>query len=82
MCRAQGLNARVRRDILRRTWVPRGQALADLEAERGVRIRFVVGQSEQKDDPMELQVCGGGVCGRACKSVCVGGGPGKLKRTD
>lgn len=52
----QGLGARARRDILRRTWVPTGAGLEALERERGVRIRFVVGRSEQRDDPMEQQV--------------------------
>ena len=39
----QGLGARARRDILRRTWVPMGKGLKRLEDELGVIIRFVVG---------------------------------------
>eukprot|EP00887_Chlorella_sp_A99_P003159 scaffold9.g3159.t1 len=51
-----GLEARARRDVLRRTWVPTGEGLKALEARRGIMIRFVVGYSEQKDDPMEKQI--------------------------
>ena len=39
----QGLGARVRRDNLRRTWVPTGPALKAMEAKTGIYIRFVVG---------------------------------------
>ncbi|CAL5227666.1 g10673 [Coccomyxa viridis] len=51
-----GLGARSRRDLLRKTWVPQGKLLRDLEDEKSVVIRFVVGYSEQKDDPDELRV--------------------------
>ncbi|KAK9807182.1 hypothetical protein WJX73_004899 [Symbiochloris irregularis] len=51
-----GLNARQRRDNLRRTWVPTGSALRKMEADTGVHIRFVIGYSEQKDDPAEASV--------------------------
>ena len=39
----QGLGARSRRDLLRKTWVPQGRGLRDLEEEKSVVIRFVVG---------------------------------------
>ena len=39
----QGLGARSRRDLLRKTWVPQGKALKALEEEKKVVIRFVVG---------------------------------------
>ena len=39
----QGMGARLRRDNLRRTWVPTGKDLKRLEEERGVVIRFVIG---------------------------------------
>jgi hypothetical protein len=39
----QGLGARSRRDLLRKTWVPQGKGLRDLEEEKSVVIRFVVG---------------------------------------
>eukprot|EP00891_Asterochloris_glomerata_P007456 jgi/Astpho2/7456/e_gw1.00114.96.1_t len=48
-----GMGARERRDNLRRTWVPTGKELQRLEEERGIVIRFVIGYSEQKDDPDE-----------------------------
>ncbi|KAK9842850.1 hypothetical protein WJX74_003372 [Apatococcus lobatus] len=51
-----GLGARVRRDNLRRTWVPTGAAMKKLEEEKGIVIRFVVGYSEQKDDPDEAKL--------------------------
>ena len=37
------MGARVRRDNLRKTWVPTGKDLKRLEEERGVVIRFVIG---------------------------------------
>ena len=40
---AQGLGARVRRDNLRSTWVPTGEAMRKLEAETGLYIRFIIG---------------------------------------
>lgn len=40
---AQGLGARSRRDLLRKTWVPTGKGLKQLEDEKSVVIRFVVG---------------------------------------
>lgn len=43
MHRMQGLGARSRRDLLRKTWVPQGKLLRDLEDEKSVVIRFVVG---------------------------------------
>lgn len=41
----QGFSARARRDLLRRTWVPTGQALQRLQDEHGIAIRFIVGRS-------------------------------------
>ncbi|RMZ52821.1 hypothetical protein APUTEX25_000940 [Auxenochlorella protothecoides] len=46
-----GLGSRDRRDILRRTWFPKGTELAAWEA-RGVVVRFVVGTSVQANDPL------------------------------
>jgi hypothetical protein len=51
-----GLGARARRDKLRATWVPAGAKLAALEKDHGVVIRFVVGRSDQKDDPEERRL--------------------------
>lgn len=51
-----GMGARLRRDNLRRTWVPMGKDLKRLEEERGIVIRFVIGYSEQKDDPDEVKL--------------------------
>ena len=51
-----GLGARARRDVLRRTWVPTGSNLTALEASLGVVIRFVVGYSDQRDDPDERRL--------------------------
>lgn len=42
-CWVQGLGARSRRDLLRKTWVPQGRGLKDIEDEKSVVIRFVVG---------------------------------------
>lgn len=39
----QGLGAQNRREILRKTWVPSGKKLKDLEDKTGIVIRFVVG---------------------------------------
>ena len=39
----QGLGARSRRDLLRKTWVPTGKGLKQLEDDKSVVIRFVVG---------------------------------------
>eukprot|EP00884_Botryococcus_braunii_P017186 jgi/Botrbrau1/4150/Bobra.0192s0019.2 len=51
-----GLGAQNRREILRKTWVPTGKKLKELEDRTGIVIRFVVGYSEQKDDPDELRI--------------------------
>ena len=52
----QGLGARSRRDLLRKTWVPQGKALRDLEEEKSVVIRFVVGyRSEAAQYPPHLR---------------------------
>ncbi|KAK9817855.1 hypothetical protein WJX72_003172 [[Myrmecia] bisecta] len=52
-----GLGARVRRDNLRKTWVPSTiEGLHKLEQEKGIVIRFMVGYSEQKDDADEQQL--------------------------
>ena len=40
---AQGIGARLRRENLRKTWVPKGEAARKMESERGIYIRFVVG---------------------------------------
>lgn len=51
-----GISARARRDKLRETWVPGGAGLAALERDHGVVIRFVVGHSDQADDPDEARL--------------------------
>ncbi|MCO5567547.1 hypothetical protein L7F22_021241 [Adiantum nelumboides] len=37
-------SSRKRRDSVRQTWMPTGKKLKDLEAEKGIVIRFVIGQ--------------------------------------
>lgn len=49
-----GIGSWPRRDILRRTWVPVGSKLQELEARTGILIRFVVGYSEQRNDADEM----------------------------
>lgn len=52
-----GISARARRDDLRRTWVPNTrEGLAAYERELGIIIRYVVGYSDQKDDPDEVRL--------------------------
>ena len=52
-----GISARARRDDLRRTWVPNTrEGLQAYERDLGVIIRFVVGYSDQKDDPDEIRL--------------------------
>lgn len=51
-----GISAFARRANLRATWVPTGAGLAALEKQHGVVIRFVVGYSDQKDDPDEKRL--------------------------
>ena len=52
-----GISARARRDDLRRTWVPNTrEGLKAYEDDLGVLIRFVVGHSDQKDDPDEARL--------------------------
>jgi len=41
----QGMTARARRDNLRQTWVPTGDALRALERDSGVVIRFIIGRT-------------------------------------
>eukprot|EP00884_Botryococcus_braunii_P009240 jgi/Botrbrau1/18317/Bobra.0179s0045.1 len=53
---AQGLGGIDRRKICREAWVPTGKNVAKVEDETGIIIRFLVGQSEQKGDPVELSI--------------------------
>ncbi|KDD74030.1 galactosyltransferase, partial [Helicosporidium sp. ATCC 50920] len=48
-----GLRSRDRRDVLRKTWFPKGEALRAWEEERGVVVRFVIGGSDSQLDPVE-----------------------------
>lgn len=41
---------RFRRDATRNTWMPKGEALKDLEREQGIVIRFVIGRSANRGD--------------------------------
>ena len=50
----QGLGARSRRDLLRKTWVPQGKGLKDLEDEKSVVIRFVVGYRHDSCRPVRI----------------------------
>mmetsp|Transcript_13969 Transcript_13969/g.42127 ORF Transcript_13969/g.42127 Transcript_13969/m.42127 type:complete len:589 (-) Transcript_13969:1356-3122(-) len=51
-----GFSSRAQRDLLRSTWVPTGKALQQLEDEDGIVIRFIIGRSDQPEDPMEKRV--------------------------
>ena len=69
---SQGLTARARREILRKTWVPDSAAgLAALEASAGVRIRFFLGYSQQKGDAVEKEIA------EEQKQVCACGWGGR-----
>lgn len=46
----QGIGARVRRDTLRKTWVPTGEEMRALE-KRGIYIRFVIGYRHARPQP-------------------------------
>ncbi|BBN04054.1 hydroxyproline O-galactosyltransferase HPGT [Marchantia polymorpha subsp. ruderalis] len=45
-----GFGNRLRRDSIRKTWMPTGEQLKKLEVEKGIVIRFVVGRSANKGD--------------------------------
>ncbi|KAL2635788.1 hypothetical protein R1flu_007267 [Riccia fluitans] len=45
-----GFGNRPRRDSIRKTWMPTGEQLKKLEAEKGVLIRFIVGRSANRGD--------------------------------
>ncbi|KAG0621897.1 hypothetical protein M758_3G056900 [Ceratodon purpureus] len=39
-----------RRDAIRNTWMPKGEALKDLERDEGIIIRFIIGRSANRGD--------------------------------
>ncbi|KAJ3695509.1 hypothetical protein LUZ60_000886 [Juncus effusus] len=47
-----GFGSRLKRNIFRGSWMPRGEALKKLE-ERGVIIRFVIGRSANRGDSLD-----------------------------
>lgn len=47
---------KVRRESIRRTWMPTGEKLKKLESEKGVIIRFVVGRSANKGDSSDRAI--------------------------
>eukprot|EP00271_Cylindrocystis_brebissonii_P007130 TRINITY_DN2029_c0_g1_i1.p1 TRINITY_DN2029_c0_g1~~TRINITY_DN2029_c0_g1_i1.p1 ORF type:complete len:396 (+),score=67.56 TRINITY_DN2029_c0_g1_i1:947-2134(+) len=51
-----GFGHRLRRDSLRRTWMPSGEALRKLEETEGVVIRFTVGRSANAGDMMDRSI--------------------------
>ena len=44
-----GFASKRRRDVLRRTWFPSGQALKTMETENGILFRFVIGEPPPGD---------------------------------
>lgn len=47
---------RLRRDAVRKKWMPTGEALKKLEKEKGIVIRFVVGRSANKGDSSDRRI--------------------------
>lgn len=47
---------RLKRDIIRRKWMPTGDALKSLEKEKGIVVRFVVGRSANKGDSSDRRI--------------------------
>ncbi|XP_010907015.1 hydroxyproline O-galactosyltransferase HPGT3 [Elaeis guineensis] len=50
-----GFGSRLKRNIFRGSWMPRGDALKKLE-ERGVVIRFVIGRSANRGDSLDRNI--------------------------
>lgn len=50
-----GFGSRLRRNVFRNSWMPKGEALRKLE-ERGVVIRFVIGRSPNKGDSLDRNI--------------------------
>ncbi|URE41309.1 Galactosyltransferase [Musa troglodytarum] len=50
-----GFGSRIKRNIFRGSWMPRGDALRKLE-ERGVVIRFVIGRSANRGDSLDRNI--------------------------
>ncbi|KAI7991910.1 Beta-1,3-galactosyltransferase 7 [Camellia lanceoleosa] len=43
-------SSRKRRDSVRQTWMPQGERLLQLEQEKGIKVRFVIGHRNGDDD--------------------------------
>ncbi|KAJ9184051.1 hypothetical protein P3X46_007833 [Hevea brasiliensis] len=52
-----GFGSRLKRNLFRGSWMPRGDALKKLE-ERGVVIRFVIGRSANRGDSLDRNIDG------------------------
>ncbi|XP_010099855.2 hydroxyproline O-galactosyltransferase HPGT3 [Morus notabilis] len=50
-----GFGSRLKRNVFRGSWMPRGEALRKLE-ERGVVIRFVIGRSANRGDSLDRNI--------------------------
>ncbi|XP_038698698.1 hydroxyproline O-galactosyltransferase HPGT3-like isoform X1 [Tripterygium wilfordii] len=50
-----GFGSRLKRNVFRASWMPRGDALKKLE-ERGVIIRFVIGRSPNRGDSLDRNI--------------------------
>lgn len=50
-----GFGSRLRRNVFRGSWMPRGDALRKLE-DRGVAIRFVIGRSANRGDSLDRNI--------------------------
>ncbi|KAI9192590.1 hypothetical protein LWI28_025168 [Acer negundo] len=50
-----GFGSRLKRNVFRGTWMPKGDALLKLE-ERGVIIRFVIGRSANRGDSLDRNI--------------------------
>ncbi|XP_047338002.1 hydroxyproline O-galactosyltransferase HPGT3 [Impatiens glandulifera] len=50
-----GFGSRLRRNVFRNSWMPKGDALRKLE-ERGVVIRFVIGRSPNRGDSLDRNI--------------------------
>ncbi|KAI5082176.1 hypothetical protein GOP47_0001919 [Adiantum capillus-veneris] len=47
---------RLKRDTIRRKWMPTGDALKSLEKDKGIVVRFVVGRSANKGDSSDRRI--------------------------
>lgn len=50
-----GFGSRLKRNVFRGTWMPRGDALSKLE-EKGVVVRFVIGRSPNRGDSLDRNI--------------------------